>query len=813
MKVMTFSEFANRLGRVIRSESSTAVFTRTLFEAILSEDRLDVLNEYKISSYKAFYNGNSNITNIAKKINKYAQAENFAEFIDQYEDAIAQKICDAFVDVFPNITCFNASEVLGKLFESIIDEATASKAVVNKAAVNKAAMSETDVNETDVNKNHAPKSEEDEQKKQSIFYFEPESNKNNKVFTRFVRKSVDYYSAKKTLLYAEKPRPFYSLYVCNDVRYHRQRMSGVRDLIPEVTVTEATVEKLEHESKYIIIQGTGGIGKSMFLTHLFLSSAENYQQTERLPILVSLKDYKKETASIIDLIWATIKEYDAFVPQKYVIKLLEDKKAILLLDGLDEIQSSLRDSFYKDLEAFIKSYSGNTVFITSRPVYGFVSYAKFSLFDIEPLNKAQAISLIQKLDFWDEKGKRNFLSALETGLYNSHMQFASNPLLLTIMLMTYSTFGEVPAKARFFYSRAYETMARLHDATKGSYKRPMYTELSPEDFAKYFAQFCARTYTKEMLEFTDITFADDMNKVIKNVHGNNVQEIKAKDFLLDLTDNLCIMYSEGEKYYFIHRSFQEYFAAVYFASDFEDKLKGVGDYFERQEHRSYSDKTFDMLYDMIPEKVERFIFLPYLKQLLTECAKARCKAGCKAGYDNAEYWKFLEIQYPCIYYDMGIVGDDSFNEPKSFIYKFIINVNDLSMYGELDSLEWPEVYNVPTTNWVSAYSKFLEDEAFEEYPSPEMIEEEELENEEIVAEEILSYEYVSYFGVPDTIGQTFEIYINELQKRPNEHASLRRFMEADNFPLIQEFDRVKRYYKELNERTEKEKVSKSLFDD
>ena len=770
MKVMTFSEFANRLGKVIRSESSTAVFTRTLFEAILPEDKLDILNEYKISSYKAFYNGNSNITNIAKKINKDTQAENFAEFIDQYEDAIVQKICDAFVDVFPDITCFNASEVLGKLFESIIGEATVTK--------------------TAVNKKHATKNN-----------FEPTSNK---VFTGFVRKSVDYYSAKKTLLYAEKPRPFYSLYVCNDVRYHKQRMTGVRDLKPEVTVTEATVEKLENESKYIIIQGTGGIGKSMFLTHLFISSADHYRQTGRLPILVPLKDYKKETASIIDLIWATIKEYDASVPQKYIIKLLEDKKAILLLDGLDEIQSSLRDSFYKDLEAFIKSYTGNTVFITSRPVYGFVSYAKFSLFDIEPLNKAQAIALIQKIDFWDEKGKQNFLSSLETGLYYSHMQFASNPLLLTIMLMAYSTFGEVPAKERYFYSMAYETMARLHDATKGSYKRPMYTKLSPDDFAKYFAQFCARTYTKEMLEFTDITFADDMNKVIKNVH---VKEIKAKDFLLDLTDNLCIMYCEGEKYYFIHRSFQEYFAAVYFASDFEDKLKGVGDYFEKQEHHSYSDRTFDMLYDMIPEKVERFIFLPYLKQLLTECAKA---GECKA-----EYWKFLELQYPCIYHDMGIVGDNSYNKPKSFLYQFIVSTQKLDMYSELDSLKaiWPGIHNLPTINWVAAYSKFLEDEAFEEYPSPEMIEEEELGSEEIVDEEVLPYRYNSYFGSPEPIGQTFEIYIDELQKRPNEHASLRRFMEADEFPLIREFNQVKKYYKELNERTEREKASKSLFDD
>ena len=81
---------------------------------------------------------------------------------------------------------------MGKLFESIIDEATTSKAAMNKAAENK---------------EHAPKSDGDKQQSDSIFYFEPESSKNDKVFTRFVRKSVDYYSAKKTLLYAEKPRP------------------------------------------------------------------------------------------------------------------------------------------------------------------------------------------------------------------------------------------------------------------------------------------------------------------------------------------------------------------------------------------------------------------------------------------------------------------------------------------------------------------------------------------------------------------------------------------------------------------------------
>ena len=100
-------------------------------------------------------------------------------------------------------------------------------------------------------------------------------------------------------------------------------------------------------------------------------------------------------------------------------------------------------------------------------------------------------------------------------------------------------------------------MARLHDASKGSFKRPLHTKLTPEEFAKYFSQFCARTYKDEILEFDSRLFNAYMNKVLKTAAPEH-QNIPPRDFLLDLTDNLCIMYREGEQYYFIHRSFQEY---------------------------------------------------------------------------------------------------------------------------------------------------------------------------------------------------------------------------------------------------------------
>jgi len=619
-------------------------------------------------------------------------------------------------------------------------------------------------------------------------------------FQTFLDKAKEYYSMKKTLLYAEKPHPFYEIYVCNDLTFHRTRFVATHNSQQPITITDATAARLKQESAYSIIEGTGGIGKSMFLTHLFLNATTDYASTNELPVLISLKDYNENISSIVEFIWLTIKAFDPDIIQKDIVVALESKQLILLMDGLDEIQSSLKADFETDLEAFIKSYPGNVVIITSRPTNTFVSYTKFLLYDILPLTKPQAISLIDKLDFWDNESKNHFLSALDNRLFFSHEQFASNPLLLTIMLMTYSTFGEVPAKMHVFYSKAYETMARLHDASKGSFKRPFHTKLTPEEFAKYFSDFCARTYVDEVFEFNQFTFTSYMEKTLK---GHS--QLTPRDFLLDLTDNLCIMYHEGEKYYFIHRSFQEYFAAVYFASVYDERLVRVGEFFESIQHRSYTDRTFDMLYDMIPEKVERYIFLPFLKQLFNEC---------KASDNNDDYWEFLENQYPVIYYEEGNTGDIFLNNPQSFIYEKILRENRLAAMLDLDELSWPEQLSIlPRRNWVTVFSHFMETSAYERNPDPENIDIDELEDTEIIPEDDLPYRYIDYFGDPDIEGSTIEIEIDKLRSSPSEYGDLRVFMESIQFPLMQEYININNYYEELKSRAQKEIDSEKLFDE
>ena len=96
-----------------------------------------------------------------------------------------------------------------------------------------------------------------------------------------------------------------------------------------------------------------------------------------------------------------------------------------------------------------------------------------------------------------------FKEQLENSLWYSHYEFAANPLLLTIMLMTFANYADVPAQMHIFYREAYETLAQRHDASKGAYKREFRTKLTSSRFSDYLSEFCGRTYVEEKYKFTE----------------------------------------------------------------------------------------------------------------------------------------------------------------------------------------------------------------------------------------------------------------------------------------------------------------------
>ena len=609
-------------------------------------------------------------------------------------------------------------------------------------------------------------------------------------FAKYLEKAKDFYSKTKTLLYSEKPHNFYDFYVCNTLQapFNTTYTAGLHVQAAPFVIENIRASQLSFLSNFSIINGTGGIGKTMMLRHLLLSGIEEYSITERLPILVSLKNYGSD-CDLKGFIYQTVKAFDNDIVREQINGLLENGKCIILLDGLDEITSSLRDRFEQELENMTIQYPDNYFVISSRPTTRFLSYRRFSVYKINEFTKDQAIELIDKLDFHDLDAKEKFKKDLHLRLYQSHRQFASNPLLLTIMLMTYSSIGDIPRKMHIFYSKAFETMSRLHDATKGAYVRPLHTGLEPEEFAKYFAEFCARTYRDEVLEFTSVTFVDYMNKVLKN-KGNNLS-CTAWDFLLDLKDNLCIIYEEGEKYYFIHRSFQEYFTAVFFSSQMDDKLPLIAEQFKKMRQKNYQDKTFGMLYDMIPQRIERYVFAPYLKLTWEMC-------DAKEGYLT-----FLRYMYRKIYSYAGQVGDYYEVWPTDYYYDFIVNENKLRRNWLLDDFEWQQ----EADHFKKDYARIRVKETTASGASDVV---------KVVAME--STEFECYLAIkengyePEYSGSMWEINVDEILDNRSNYQRLIEILEDDEFPLKKEYDLVRQYSERLFARLEKPKRSDDWFD-
>ncbi len=66
-----------------------------------------------------------------------------------------------------------------------------------------------------------------------------------------------------------------------------------------------------------------------------------------------------------------------------------------------------------------------------------------------PLSKEKSIKLIEKLPYYDEEVKSRFLKTLDKS-YTKSKRFCSNPLLLTLMLLTFEEFAEIPDRMHVF---------------------------------------------------------------------------------------------------------------------------------------------------------------------------------------------------------------------------------------------------------------------------------------------------------------------------------------------------------------------------
>lgn len=225
--------------------------------------------------------------------------------------------------------------------------------------------------------------------------------------------------------------------------------------------------------------------------------------------------------------------------------------------------------------------------------------------------------------------------------------------MLNIMLLTFDNYAEIPEKLHLFYANAFETLYSKHDATKSGFRRELKCGLSYDAFKKTFAQFCFITYYQGKIELTHDEVVTILGKIGARMVGFNPQ-----NYIFDLVNSICVLYKDGLNYKFTHRSFQEYFAAIFLKELPDQDMDKIGTSLVKKDYyQSAHDSVFPMLYDMAEQRFEQNILLPFVIEFETVCEKAD-------KYDF--YYEKIE---PVIEFDYAY-SENSEDNPRLFLYGY-----------------------------------------------------------------------------------------------------------------------------------------------
>jgi len=376
----------------------------------------------------------------------------------------------------------------------------------------------------------------------------------NNGYLDYAQNMKNKFSYTNTFLYIKEKVDFYEVYFPLQISYNERNKE-------KYNWDGDNIDKLFEISNYIGVIGRAGSGKSMITKHLFLQALKSNQI---IPIYIELRsvNINEYDGSIVDYIKKKVLNNFPIPNDRILNRLFSYGAFLFILDGYDEINSKFKRKLAEDLDSFIDKYPKNRFFMTSRPGVNMEIFPRFICFSTKTLTMDQVISFVNiQLKHDNILASRIIeeISKPQNGVYTNYL---SNPLLLSMFILTYNSHPSIPKKKSTFYWNVFDTLSTKHDSiTKQGgfmHERKTSKHLDIDDINKIL-QWFSYLALLEGYCFFDNSYIHEKFELIKeilNIQFNNI------DLIDDLNVATGILITEGIYYRFPHRSIQEYFAVL-----------------------------------------------------------------------------------------------------------------------------------------------------------------------------------------------------------------------------------------------------------
>lgn len=508
-------------------------------------------------------------------------------------------------------------------------------------------------------------------------YYKPEAHIIS--FPEYTNRTKIKYEKTKTPFSDGEERLLEDIYVCNILSSRLTATKNRHSRTQEKIIQNVNLELIAEYSKKVILVANGGMGKSMMLKHLFLESINKHMQTGLLPIILELRDFNESNDLFKDYIVKTAEIYDKSLTTKILENLMSSGKCQILMDGADEIDPSDVNAFQRQIDELADRYPYNQYIIASRECDIIKAVKGFSRMYLRPFNKEQASSLINNLldDTEEESIRDEITNYIEGDYLQKHKVFASNPMLLTFVIMKYPIVDCFDGKKRLFYRTVYDAIVYGHDEEKKGYSRVFRSSQDVEEFTKVFREFCATTYLNHAIEFDHDTFDEYFENLASKETLENPKIMTSKNFIHDACATACMMYEEDIKLLYIDPGFQEYLFARYYYSANPEELETLGHNLWGVAETEFDGiDAFEMLKEFSEEKFERCLLKPYLHNVFNGKTKdSSLISFLKYGYKEITYhliYSDTVTNYSQINDAEWVPPKNTISEPANVIYSILL---------------------------------------------------------------------------------------------------------------------------------------------
>src|SRR4028118_542805 len=331
----------------------------------------------------------------------------------------------------------------------------------------------------------------------------------------------------------------------------RQRVSGLEVLAKNTN---------------LMVVGKPGSGKTTYLQQVVTQCNGGNLQAHRIPMLIKLREFVEDGRE-------TAYSLERYLERCWWLSNLETHlvfnrgRALVLLDGLDEVAGEDGKKIAKEIKRFARVYPQVQVIVTCRTQSQESRFERFDYVEVADFNEPQVRTFAEH---WfmtvmgDELGglakAREFLEQLFFQENEAIRELAITPILLSLTCAVFHQTGKFYSKRSQLYEEGLKLLLEQWDERRGIERDEIYRDLSVDRKLELLSHLAVKKFEQEQYVLFEQV---EIEEYIAEFLGIGQRDSRA--VLRAMEEQHGLLIKRAQKVWsFSHLTFQEYLVAKWF---------------------------------------------------------------------------------------------------------------------------------------------------------------------------------------------------------------------------------------------------------